>query len=157
MNLAEIQKLRELDENNVSPGAKKIKNATNCSVLFTFEVVDEGIGIPRENLNNLFIAFGKQEDKFKMNSEGTGLGLSICKHIIEQMGGSVKVKSKIDKGTSFKVYMRTSMMVDNDIYAKLFGIADYQPGPNNNEVSEQSSDHDGSPIDVPVDVELSQV
>ena len=43
--------------------------------------------MPEENLKNLFLAFGKQEDKLNLNREGTGLGLSICKHIIEQMGG----------------------------------------------------------------------
>ena len=36
-----------------------------------------------------------------MNLEGTGLGLSICKRIIEQMGGEVSVKSKINQGTTF--------------------------------------------------------
>jgi len=37
-----------------------------------------------------------------MNNQGTGLGLSICKHIIEKMGGNVKVESEgKDKGTQF--------------------------------------------------------
>jgi signal transduction histidine kinase len=34
-----------------------------------------------------------------MNAKGTGLGLSICKKIIDQMGGNVKVESKIGAGT----------------------------------------------------------
>jgi signal transduction histidine kinase len=34
-----------------------------------------------------------------MNAKGTGLGLSICKKIIDQMGGNVKVESKIGIGT----------------------------------------------------------
>jgi signal transduction histidine kinase len=33
------------------------------------------------------------------NRQGTGLGLSICKNIIEQMGGSVEVKSEVNVGT----------------------------------------------------------
>ena len=36
-----------------------------------------------------------------MNIKGTGLGLSICKQIIEQMGGSVIVKSKVGAGSKF--------------------------------------------------------
>ena len=78
--------------------------------------------MPEENLKNLFIAFGKQEDKLNLNREGTGLGLSICKHIIEQMGGSVKVHSEVDQGTNFKVTLRTSMLVKNDILEKLITI-----------------------------------
>ena len=90
-----------------------------CSVLFKIEIIDQGIGMPQENLKNLFLAFGKQEDKLKLNREGTGLGLSICKHIIEQMGGSVKVHSEVDEGTNFKVTLRTQMIVDQKLYDKL--------------------------------------
>lgn len=56
-----------------------------------------------------------------MNPDGTGLGLSICKHMIEQMGGSVKVKSTLNVGTTFKVFMRTTLLLDNDIAEKFFG------------------------------------
>lgn len=59
------------------------QNSISCSALFDIEIIDQGVGMPKENLSNLFLAFGKQEDKLKMNKEGTGLGLSICKHIIE--------------------------------------------------------------------------
>lgn len=56
-----------------------------------------------EGQKNLFINFGKLSENAQMNKQGTGLGLSICKQIIEQMGGSVNVKSKIGKGTTFEV------------------------------------------------------
>ena len=41
------------------------------------------------------------EDDEGRNKSGTGLGLSICKQIIEQMGGTVSVKSKVGTGTEF--------------------------------------------------------
>jgi hypothetical protein len=46
-----------------------------------------------------------------MNREGTGLGLSICKQIIEQQGGSVRVKSKLGKGTEFQINMKSKCIV----------------------------------------------
>ena len=57
------------------------------------DIEDNGIGISQENINKLFIDFGKLNDDEGMNLQGTGLGLSICKRIIEQMGGQVFVRS----------------------------------------------------------------
>lgn len=65
-------------------------------------VKDKGIGISKENIGKLFLNFGKLADTKGLNSQGTGLGLSICKHIIEKMGGNVRVESEGEnKGTSF--------------------------------------------------------
>ena len=50
--------------------------------------------------------FGKLDDEEGRNRGGTGLGLSICKQIIEQMGGSVEVKSKLGRGTDFVINMK---------------------------------------------------
>jgi len=47
------------------------------------DIEDNGIGISQENINKLFIDFGKLNDDEGMNLQGTGLGLSICKRIIE--------------------------------------------------------------------------
>jgi len=55
----------------------------------------------------LFIDFGKLDENAARNKSGTGLGLSICKNIIEKMGGSVSVKSKIKVGTEFKINIKT--------------------------------------------------
>ena len=51
------------------------------------------MGISKENINKLFLNFGKLADPSGCNKTGTGLGLSICKHLIEKMGGNVKVNS----------------------------------------------------------------
>lgn len=65
-------------------------------------IKDSGMGISKENINKLFLNFGKLEDPSGCNKTGTGLGLSICKHLIEKMGGKVKVESDgVGKGTTF--------------------------------------------------------
>ena len=62
------------------------------------------MGISRENLNKLFLNFGKLADTKGQNKQGTGLGLSICKHLIEKMGGSVKIESDgLGSGTTFVI------------------------------------------------------
>lgn len=62
-----------------------------------FFVKDTGIGIAEEHLDLIFDRFYKI-DSF---TQGTGLGLSISKNIIELLGGSLHVKSELNKGTAF--------------------------------------------------------
>ena len=74
-------------------------------------VRDNGIGIKRDQLKHLFMDFGKLDDEEGRNKSGTGLGLSICKQIIEQMGGSVEVKSEVGRGTDFIINLKMKSKV----------------------------------------------
>ena len=58
-------------------------------------------------MGKIFVNFGKLDEHNKMNPGGTGLGLSICKCLIELMGGSVKVESEKDVGTTFIVSLKS--------------------------------------------------
>lgn len=64
-----------------------------------FFVQDSGEGIPEEQLERVFSRF-VQLDNW---SKGVGLGLAICKGLIEQMGGSIRVTSKVGVGSVFYV------------------------------------------------------
>lgn len=90
------------------------------SVRFQIEIRDEGTGIAHEDLDKLFVDFGKLDANEGMNHQGTGLGLSICKRIIEQMGGTVEVKSELGVGTAFLVTIFTTMMADQELFNKLY-------------------------------------
>ena len=65
-------------------------------------VADNGIGIESKNLPELFTRFYRvpQVDT-KTVKEGTGLGLAIVKNIVERHGGTIRVESEIDAGTTF--------------------------------------------------------
>ena len=67
---------------------------------FNFEIKDTGIGIPEENLNNIFKPFFTTD-----RNEGTGLGLALCKKIVELYSGSISVKNNHDKGATFKIIL----------------------------------------------------
>ncbi|WP_455209605.1 ATP-binding response regulator [Kaarinaea lacus] len=66
-------------------------------------VQDTGIGMNREQLNNIFKSFTQADSSTTRRYGGTGLGLSISRHFCEMMGGSIMVHSEPEKGTSFTV------------------------------------------------------
>ncbi|MFP4101579.1 ATP-binding protein [Coleofasciculus sp.] len=66
-----------------------------------FQIQDQGIGIPREDIPRLFDPFHRARNV--SNVPGTGLGLSIVKKAIEIHGGTINVHSEIGIGTTFTV------------------------------------------------------
>jgi len=64
-------------------------------------VKDTGIGIPGENINELFRIDTKFTRPGTNKEQGTGLGLKLCKEFIEMQGGKIWVKSTVNKGSEF--------------------------------------------------------
>ncbi|MCE4954869.1 MAG: ATP-binding protein [Staphylococcus haemolyticus] len=67
----------------------------------TLYIKDTGSGISPEHLELVFDRFYKVEASRTRGKQGTGLGLFICKMIIEEHGGTIKVESEVNKGTTF--------------------------------------------------------
>ncbi len=65
------------------------------------EVKDNGMGIPENQLNKIFVMF----KRYHTHIEGTGVGLYLVKRIIENYKGSVAVESEVDKGTRFTIVL----------------------------------------------------
>jgi len=68
-----------------------------------FRVTDTGIGIPADKLETIFDAFKQVDGSISREYGGTGLGLSISKTIVDLLGGSLDVESRLGEGTSFVV------------------------------------------------------
>ncbi len=66
-----------------------------------FEVIDTGIGVPRENRSRLFEAFVQADDSDSRRYGGSGLGLAICRQLVELMGGTIGVASEGNGGSRF--------------------------------------------------------
>jgi len=65
------------------------------------EVEDTGLGIPENELKNLFQPFKQTSTKSLTGEKGTGLGLAIVKKIVNLHNGEIFVQSKVNKGTKF--------------------------------------------------------
>ena len=68
-------------------------------------VKDNGIGINKEDLQNLFSIEVKNSSVGTANEQGSGLGLILCKEFVEKHGGKLWVESSINDGTEFKFTM----------------------------------------------------
>jgi len=78
----------------VKVSVEKIKNN-----IYRFSVKDSGIGVTKEQLENIFEPFTQADESITRKYGGTGLGLSISKQLVELMGGVLHITSKIDEGT----------------------------------------------------------
>jgi signal transduction histidine kinase/class 3 adenylate cyclase len=67
------------------------------------EVEDNGIGIPRDQLDRIFERFAQVERRATRREEGTGIGLALVKEIVTQHGGTVAVESEVGHGSTFTV------------------------------------------------------
>ena len=101
--------IRQLLQNLISNALKYHKKDTLPEVtirahkedngMVRVDVQDNGIGIKREQCNELFVMFRRlhSQDEY----EGMGIGLSICKRIIERHRGEIGIKSTYGKGSTF--------------------------------------------------------
>ncbi len=70
-------------------------------VIIEFAVTDTGIGIPEESIDLIFENFQQASNGSSSLYGGTGLGLAIVKQLVTSQGGSIRVKSKINEGSTF--------------------------------------------------------
>ena len=109
---ADVQDMEKLFTNlinnaikyNVDHGSITLESTVDDNYV-GFHVTDTGIGIAPDDLPRIFDDFFRVEDKRTSHIGGTGLGLTIAKKIVDSHLGHIEVKSQVDQGSTFSVYL----------------------------------------------------
>jgi PAS domain S-box-containing protein len=112
--LADKTRLKQVLLNLISNGIKYNRNNGSVTLSAHFkesswlriDVVDTGMGIPEDQMSQLFDPFNRLEAD-KGDIEGTGIGMTISKKLIEVMNGSIGVKSTVGTGSNFQISLPT--------------------------------------------------
>ena len=72
------------------------------------DVIDSGIGIPKDRINTIFDRFERMENKNAVIKEGSGIGLSIVKKLVDALDGEINIESEVDKGTTVRLIFKKS-------------------------------------------------
>ncbi len=109
---------------NLTNNAIKYTEEGSVTVSFSYRkeesklvctVSDTGMGIKPEDMDRLFSSFQRLDETKNRNIEGTGLGLNITKQLTEVMGGSIRVESTYQKGSTFTAEMIQEAVDDTPI------------------------------------------
>ena len=82
-------------------GVTVLADATDTHVVVT--VVDTGVGIPEDMTERVFEPFEQASTGYGRSFEGTGLGLAIVRRLIELVGGTVDLESRLGEGTTVRI------------------------------------------------------
>lgn len=80
---------------------EELNSVKNNITNYAIKVQDSGIGIASEQLKHIFDPFHRVESSMISKIEGSGLGLAIVKALVENLGGTIFVESKLGEGSTF--------------------------------------------------------
>jgi signal transduction histidine kinase len=116
------EKLERIMLNLLSNAFKYTKAGGHIQVVLSKEdqyvvisVKDDGEGIPEDMQAKIFERFVRGSSSFVRENEGSGIGLSLVKELVDMHGGKILLESKINEGSTFKVYLPDIEKTDSAI------------------------------------------
>lgn len=113
---ADYDEINRLFTNIISNAIKYNKENGTVSITISksedyliTEIKDTGIGLKPEEKKKLFSEFFRAKNELTKSINGTGLGLSIVKRIVDSYSGKIEVESEFGVGTTFKIYLPSSI------------------------------------------------
>ena len=110
MIYSDKDKISQITQNLISNAIKAIKDDGLIRVSLSEDknniyliIKDNGVGISDEKKEVIFERFYRIDDARNTKKNGHGLGLSITKNFVESLGGKIKLKSKLGKGSTFSI------------------------------------------------------
>lgn len=86
---------------------------------YKFVISDTGIGMSEEYLPHIFEEFTRERTSTETRVDGTGLGLPIVKALVDMMGGSIDVQSKVGVGTTMTVVLTFGIATNTEVLTSM--------------------------------------
>lgn len=111
--LIDVDKFQQIMTNLIENAAKYSNEGTKitiktdfscCADYISIKVIDEGIGIKKEDFEKIFTKFSRLDNPLTRKVQGSGLGLYITKILVNKMNGQIMVESD-ENGTTFEVFL----------------------------------------------------
>ena len=109
---ADLSLITQLLLNLIDNALKYSKDSGKIKIILTkldgfyrLNIIDNGIGIAEEDLDDIFKRFYRVDKSRSREYGGTGLGLSICSWIVKIHGGEINIKSSLKKGSNFEILL----------------------------------------------------
>jgi len=120
MAFTDPEKIKMVVENLISNAIKYTTSGGKIEIKLMkknqnliFEIKDNGVGIPEEQIDQVFSKFFRSDNAVRYQTEGTGLGLYIAKNIVEQSGGNIWFQSIENIGSLFSFSLPLSKKVND--------------------------------------------
>ena len=103
------------DGGRIALGIREIPCRQLKTGCYEFTFSDNGIGMDEKFIEQIFEPFSRAEDGRISKIQGTGLGMPISRNIVRMMGGDIRIRSKLNEGSTFIVTIYLKLQDDEEI------------------------------------------